>query len=314
MTERPRRQKVLLDVDPGHDDALAILTACALPCLEVLGVTTVAGNQTIEKTTENARRVLALGNLPVPIARGSARPLVREPTTAPQIHGESGLDGAELPAARAPLDPRPAAQFLIDTVRAHPGEVLLIPTGPLTNVALALRLAPDILPLIPRIALMGGAAGQGNTTASAEFNILADPEAAHVVFASGIPITMCGLDLTHQALADSEVLRRLHALDTPVGRAAAGWLAFFGQSYRREAGFPYPPVHDVCAVIAVAHPECIEAVPMYVTIELRGEHTAGRTVCDNRGRPHPPANVDVAMHLDRSRFWDIVLEALSQYR
>ncbi len=305
---------VLLDVDPGHDDALALLTAAALPELELVGVTTVAGNQTLEKTTRNARAVLALGQIDVPIARGAKCPLVRPPILAAHIHGESGLDGAELPEPVRPLDPRPAAEFIVDTVRSYPGEITLVPTGPLTNIALALRLAPDIATRIPRISLMGGAVGEGNTTASAEFNILADPEAAHIVFASGIPITMSGLDLTHQALADTSVLDRLTRMKTAVGRAAVGWLTFFGDRYREEAGLPYPPVHDVCAVMAVAHPECIETVPMYVVVETRGEHTIGRTVCDTRKRRSPPPNVDVGLRLDRERFWTLVLDALASYR
>lgn len=314
MPEQAKSRKVLLDVDPGHDDALAILTAAALPGLTLLGVTTVSGNQTLEKTTRNARAVLTLGQIDVPVAQGAACPLVRAPVFAPQIHGESGLDGADLPVPTVPLDPRPAAQFLIDTVRRHPGEATVIATGPLTNLALALRLAPDIAPLVPRISLMGGAVGQGNTTASAEFNVLVDPEAAHIVFTSGIPITMSGLDLTHQALADASVLDRLRRMDSAVGRACVGWLTFFGDRYRQEAGLPHPPVHDVCAVVAVAYPECIETVPMFVVVETRGTYTAGRTVCDNRGRPHPAPNADVGMKLDRDAFWHRVLQALARYR
>jgi purine nucleosidase len=313
MAERPARTKVLLDVDPGHDDALAILTDAALPELELVGVTTVAGNQTLAKTTRNARAVLTLGGIRVPLAAGAERPLVRAPILAANIHGESGLDGADLPAPTTPLDPRPAAGFIIDSVRAHPGEITLVPTGPLTNIALALRLAPDLVEKVPRISLMGGAIGKGNTTASAEFNILSDPEAAHIVFSSGIPITMSGLDLTHQALADDAVIARLRAMDSAVARAAVGWLEFFGESYRREEGLAHPPVHDVCAVMAVAHPEVIETQALYVVVEIRGEHTVGRTVCDLRGRPHPAANADVGVRLERDRFWQIVLDALATY-
>lgn len=307
------RQKVLLDVDPGHDDALAILVAGALPGLELLAVTTVAGNQTIEKTTRNARAVLALGGIDLPVAAGAARPLVRAPITAAEIHGESGLDGADLPAPRASLDPRPAAHLIAECVRRFPGEVTLIPTGPLTNVALSLRLAPDIAPKIRRISLMGGSAGAGNTTASAEFNILADPEAADIVFSSGVPITMCGLDVTHQALADAAVLGRLRALDTPVSRAAVGWLRFFGETYRQVEGLPSPPVHDVCALMAVAHPELFESRRLAVVVERLGTHTAGRTVCDLRPRAQGQGSVDVAFALQREAFWEVVLTALGAY-
>ena len=309
----PERTRILLDVDPGHDDALAILTAAALPNIELVAVTTVAGNQTLDKTTLNACRVLALGGIRVPVAMGADRPLVRRPITAANIHGESGLDGADLPEPEVALDPRPAAQFIVDSVRSRPGELTLVPTGPLTNIALALRLAPDLVAKVPRISLMGGAIGAGNATASAEFNILVDPEAADVVFSSGIPITMSGLDVTHQALADESVIGRLAAMATPVSEAAVGWLRFFGQSYRREEGLAHPPVHDVCAVMAVAHPEVMETKALHVVVETRGEHTTGRTVCDLRGIPQRRANADVAVRLDRTRFWQIVLDALATY-
>src|SRR2546423_3638432 len=237
---------ILLDCDPGHDDAIALLLALASPELELLGVTTVAGNQTLAKTTANAIRVLEfVGRDDVPVAAGADRPLVREQAVASNVHGETGLDGPDLPPSRASPVAQHAVDFLAEKIRQHAGAVTLVPTGPLTNVALLLALHPEARP--ERIVLMGGAIAEGNTTPAAEFNIWCDPEAAARVFGSGIDVTMVGLDVTHRALFTQAHAGRLAGR---VGEMVAELLRFYGNFHRRVYGFEGSPIHDA---VAVAH-------------------------------------------------------------
>ena len=233
-------RKVVLDCDPGHDDAVALLLAHGSPDIELLAVTTVAGNQTLEKVTRNALAVARVGGITgVPFAAGCARPLLRDARVAGDIHGESGLDGPVLPEPELALDPRHAVDLIIDTVLAHPpGTVTLVPTGPLTNVALAVRKEPRIVGRVAEVVLMGGAYGRGNRTPVSEFNIGCDPEAAQIVVREPWPLTMVGLDLTHQALATPEVVARIAALNTAPARFVADLLEFFGGTYRDAAGLP----------------------------------------------------------------------------
>jgi len=304
-------KKVILDCDPGHDDALAIVLACTSSALDLLGITTVAGNQTVDKTTHNALRVLTLIGAEVPVARGAERPLIAELVTAPEVHGESGLDGAELPEpAAAPIGEH-AVEFIIRTVRGAPEPVVLVPTGPLTNVALALRLAPDIAGRIERIVLMGGAARDANATPAAEFNIYADPEAAHIVFTSGIPITMVGLDVTNRALLTPDEIASL-SRGGSVRRAFAELLAFYGAANERLLGIRGAPLHDPLAVAYVIEPAVLVTEPTYVEVELRGEHTRGATVVDLYRVSGKPPNADVALDLDLPMFKAMVLEALER--
>lgn len=307
-------RNVILDMDPGHDDAIALLLACAAPELAVLGLTVVAGNQTLDKTERNARKVLSYAGLGhVPVAAGMARPLVRELVTAGHVHGESGLDGPALPEPTVPLDPRHGVDLLIDLLRAADGPVTLVPTGPLTNVALALLKAPEVKTKVERIVLMGGAVGQGNVTPSAEFNIYVDPEAAHVVFSSGLPITMVGLEVTHQALVTPADVERIRALGGRVALMVAELIDFYSRFHRERLGWPGAPVHDACAVAEVVRPGIVATRPMHVAIELRGEHTVGRTVCDLRGVTGRPPNADVGLGIDRAAFLDLLLAALGRY-
>lgn len=307
-------RKIILDVDPGHDDAIAILLAGSCPAIELLAVTTVAGNQTLEKTTLNARRVCSVAGITgVPIAAGCDRPLVRPQIIAADIHGESGLDGPRFGEPTVPLDPRHAVDLIIELLMNSSGDITLVPTGPLTNIATALRREPGITGKIKHISLMGGSWSLGNRTPAAEFNILADAEAARVVFESGVPVTMVGLDLTHQALATDAVIKRIAALGTPAGDLAAELLRFFASTYKKRQGFDAPPVHDPCAVAWVVDPTIIETRPMHVDIETRAEFCYGRTVVDVYGVTGKPANALVATKLDFDRFWDLVVDALSRY-
>jgi inosine-uridine nucleoside N-ribohydrolase len=203
--------------------------------------------------------------------------------------------------------------LLIKTFMASKGDITLVATGPLTNVATAMLREPRILPKIQRIVLMGGAMGMGNTTPAAEFNIFVDPEAAHVVFTSGRPITMIGLEVTHTAQATQDVRERIRALGTPVAKLVDDLLEFFAETYLRVFGFPAPPVHDPCTIASIIDPTLLRTQPMHVDIELRGEYTAGRTVCDLYGVTGKPANADVALEIDVPRFWDLLIETLARY-
>jgi purine nucleosidase/pyrimidine-specific ribonucleoside hydrolase len=303
---------IILDCDPGHDDAVALLLAAGNDEIDLLAVTTVAGNCPLELATLNARRVVALAGLDgVPIAAGASGPLKGELVTAPDIHGETGLDGYELTTGEAPLDPRSAIELMVDTLEAAPEPVTLVPTGPLTNVAQLLSARPDLHGRIREIVLMGGSTGRGNVTPAAEFNIYVDPEAAAIVFESGLPLTMIGLNLTHQARATTEVLERVRALPGEPARALEGWMAFFGSRYERVHGEFAPPVHDPCTVAMLIDPTLIRSIDAFVAVETEGRWTRGATVADLNGVLKRPPNARVAMELDAPRFWDLVLAALS---
>jgi len=301
---------VILDVDPGHDDAVALMLACGHPGLDLLAVTTVAGNVSLEKTTHNALRVLSLvGCTDVPVGAGASEPLERPLHTAEDIHGKSGLDGPEeIPAASFETDERGAAALIADTLQATSEPVTLIPVGPLTNIATFLREHPDLKDRVARISLMGGSMGLGNTTPAAEFNIYVDPEAAREVFASGLPITMTGLDVTHQAGAGPDVRERLRATGR-VGGVVAGFLDFFATTYESVFGFDAPPLHDPVAVAAVLEPDLLKTRPMRVDIECESELTRGETVCDFYGVTGRPPNAEVGVELDREAFFRL-LEAV----
>jgi pyrimidine-specific ribonucleoside hydrolase len=302
---------IVLDCDPGHDDALALLLALARPELRLLGVTTVAGNATLEATTSNALRVLALlGRPDVPVVAGAAGPLVRPLEVAADVHGVSGLEGADLPAPIAAPRPEGALAFLRDTLAAAPEPVTLVPTGPLTNIAGLLLAHPELHGRIARICLMGGAIREGNWTPAAEFNIWVDPEAARVVFESGLPITMIGLDVTHQARFRTADIARLEALDTPVARVFADLLRFFARFHLDRYGWDGSPIHDAVAVAHLAVPGLVRTAPYHVAVETAGELTRGRTVVDTRGVPGPRPNALVGLEIDRDRFVDLLIDAV----
>jgi len=304
---------ILLDCDPGHDDAVAILLAAGDDAVDLRAITTVAGNCPLELATINARRVAALAGLDgVPIAAGAAGPRAGELVTAPDIHGETGLDGHELPPGEAPLDPRGAVELLADTLAAAGEPLTLVATGPLTNVAALLEQRPEAGERIREIVLMGGSTERGNTTAAAEFNIWVDPEAAALVFESGLPLTMIGLNLTHQALATREVLERVRALPGEPARAVAGWMDFFGSRYERVFGRFAPPVHDPCTIALLIDPGVMRCADTFVAVETEGRWTRGATVVDLHGRSGRPPNARVALELDAPRFWDLVIAALER--
>jgi inosine-uridine nucleoside N-ribohydrolase len=295
---------ILLDCDPGHDDAIALLLALGSPELELLGVTTVAGNQTLDKTTANAIRVLEyVGRNDVPVAAGAERPLVREPYVAAYVHGETGLDGPELPPAQGKPVDQHAVDFLAE--RIEPG-VVLVPTGPLTNVALLLARYPERRP--DRIVLMGGAIAEGNVTPAAEFNIWADPEAAARVFTSGIDLTMVGLDVTHKALFTPPHAERLEGR---AGTMVRELLDFYGRFHAEVYGFDGSPIHDALAVAQVFRPELLETKERGVKIETESELSRGRTLVDLWGRAGWEPNCHVGVDVDADGFTELLIERIN---
>ncbi|MFB2586937.1 uridine-preferring nucleoside hydrolase UriH [Herbiconiux liukaitaii] len=307
-------QKIILDCDPGHDDAIALLLAHGSPEIELLAVTTVAGNQTLEKVTRNALAVAEIAGITgIPFAAGCPRPLVRPVEVAPDIHGESGMDGPVLPEPTLELDQRHAVDLIIETVMAHePGTVTLVPTGALTNIALAARKEPRIAPRVKEVVLMGGGYHGGNWSATSEFNIIIDPEAAHIVFNEPWPLTMVGIDLTHQALATPEVVETFRALGTAPGQFVVELLEFFGTTYLEAQGFEHPPVHDPCAVAFVIDRSVMTVRKTPLDIELTGTLTLGMTVADFRQPAPADCTTQVAVDLDHAKFWGLVADAVAR--
>ncbi|MFQ2917679.1 pyrimidine-specific ribonucleoside hydrolase RihA [Aeromonas allosaccharophila] len=306
---------VILDCDPGHDDAIALILALASPELEVLAVTTSAGNQTPDKTLNNALRILTLlGRDDIPVAAGAPKPLARELIIADNVHGESGLDGPTLPDPAFSPQAMTGIELMAKCLRESPAPVTLVPTGPLTNIALLLAAHPELKGKIARIVLMGGAAGAGNWTPAAEFNIYVDPEAADMVFKSGIPITMCGLDVTHEAQVMDEDIERVRAITNPVAQCVAGLLDFF-MIYHRDPkwGFAGAPLHDPCTIAWLLAPELFHGVECRVDIETGGTHTCGMTVVDRYGLTGKPANALVLLGLDRPGFIDLLVTRLRAF-
>jgi inosine-uridine nucleoside N-ribohydrolase len=297
-------ERILLDCDPGHDDAIALLLALASPEVELVGVTTVAGNQTLQKTTANAIRVLDfVGRDDIPVAVGAERPLLREPFVAKYVHGETGLDGPELP----PPQRDPVGQHAVDFLAKHVPGATLVAVGPLTNVALLLESHPEARP--DRIVLMGGSIGLGNVTPAAEFNIWADPEAASRVFRSGLDVTMIGLDVTHQALLRDEHVEHLRG-SGPTGRMVAELYDFFHQFHAKTYGFTGSPIHDAVALAHVFQSDLVETEHRHVAIECDSELTRGRTVVDLWRRTANPPNAHVGVSVDGDAFVALLLERL----
>jgi inosine-uridine nucleoside N-ribohydrolase len=301
---------VLIDCDPGHDDAMALLLALASPELDLLGVSTVHGNQTLEKTTANALRVLEfVGRGDVPVAAGADRPLLRAPMVAASVHGETGLDGPDLPPPASAPATLHGVDFLADRLRMAGGPVTLIPTGPLTNIALLLARHPDVAGDIERIVLMGGAIAEGNVTPAAEFNIWVDPEAAARVFGSGLDVTMVGLDVTHRALMTPEHADRLKAMGR-VGTMVAELWAFYHRYHSRVYEFPGTPVHDALAVAHVIRGDLLRTEHRNVEIDCASELCRGRTVVDLWRISGREPNAHVAVEVEGEVFLDLLVERI----
>ncbi len=306
MSGRPR---VIIDCDPGSDDAMAIVLAAAHA--EIIGITTVAGNVGLDHTTRNAIRVCELIGLDAPVHAGAANPMVGERLDAAAVHGADGLAGSGLPSADGEPASTDAVRFLIDTIRAE-HDLWLIVIGPMTNVALALRQAPDLAERLAGISFMGGGRHGGNATAAAEFNFLADPEAAAVVLGSGAHLLMAGLDLTDQAPVDDARRAELAGIDRPAARMAAGLIGEFLDRIEALGAPRIGHLHDPCAVLAVTHPELVTHDHLPVAVETGGAHSRGATVVDQRGYGGGIANVHVGRTIDGDELWRLQVEALSR--
>ena len=309
-------KKIIMDCDPGHDDAMALILAVGNPAIDLVGVTTVGGNQSLDKVTYNARSVLEMvGVTDIPVHAGCGQPLVRPLSVAAYVHGETGLDGVELPEPSRPLEPGHAVNWIIDTImNSKPQTITLVPTGPLTNIAMAVRMEPRIVERVKEVVLMGGGYHVGNATPVAEFNVKTDPEAAHIVFEQDWPLTMVGLDLTHQALCTPEAQDRINAIGTPLAAFASGLMDFFRKAYQDSEDFINPPVHDPCTVAYLIDPTVFTTRRCHLDVELRGSLTAGMTVADLRGLE--PSSEDchtqVAVKLDFDKFWSLIVEAIQR--
>jgi pyrimidine-specific ribonucleoside hydrolase len=302
---------IILDCDPGHDDAIALLLALGSPELNLLGVTTVCGNQTLEKTTANAIRVLDyVGRDEVSVAAGADRPLVRDRHVAAEVHGETGLDGPDLPRASRPPEPAHAIDWIAMTLIGRADPVTLVPTGPLTNIALFLARYPELAGRVERIVLMGGAIGEGNVTPAAEFNIWADPEAAHRVFTSGIDVTMVGLDVTHQALLGPADVARLRSSGR-AGTLVADLFEFYVQFHRRRYGWEGAPVHDAVAMAHVIDDGLLTTEHVGVVVDTGPELSRGRTHADRSGLADWERNCHVAVAIDSDRFREMLIGRIS---
>jgi len=300
---------LIIDCDPGVDDAIALLLAFASPELNILGITTVAGNVPLHLTQANARKICDLAGRSPGVYAGCPRPLLRPLETAEYVHGATGLQGATLSEPQLPLRPQHAVDFLIETLMQATEPIAIATLGPLTNLAVALVKEPRIVEQIDRLVLMGGAAGQGNVTASAEFNIYVDPHAAHVVFTSGVPLTMIGLDVTHQVLTTPDRLAAVGAIETPVCQAAAGMLAFYGEFDRQQFGISDSPLHDPCVIAYFVQPDLFSAVALSVEIELVSSLSIGRTVVGTAANGKNPVNV--VQTVDADRFYQLLTARLA---
>ncbi len=309
---RPARSvPIVLDCDPGHDDAIALLLAVASPTVDLKAVTTTFGNCSVEDATRNALRILTLaGATTVPVAQGARGSLAGSAELGDYVHGATGLDGPELPEPAFAASNLSAVEMIERELATTDDPVTLVATGPITNVATVLQRNAVDRSRIGEIILMGGSVDRGNHTPTAEFNAYADPEALAVVLGSGLPVRMVGLNLTHQALATPEVVARMRAMNHHVGRVAAEWMGFFGSSYRAIWEFDAPPVHDPCTVAALIRPDVMTWRRCFVAVETAGEWTRGTTVVDLHDRYRRTANVEVAMTLDVDAYWDLVLDAI----
>lgn len=303
---------VILDGDPGHDDAIAWVMAAALDVLDIKALTTVAGNQTLDKTTLNAQKLASLVGLDVPIAKGREVPLLGNLVTAPNFHGESGLDGPPLPKPKREIESVSATELMANILENSNEPIAIIATGPTTNVASLLLSHPELKEKIRCISFMGGGLRGGNWSSAAEFNVIVDPEALDIVLKSGIPIYMSGLDVTEKALCYPQEIEKIRAIGNPVSDVVAGWLDFF-MKHLTSLGWKGATLHDPCAVLAIVKPELFEFKELYVEVELKGRYTRGATIPDYYGLNNKAPNVKAAVNIDREAFIDLLITTCKFY-
>lgn len=307
------KRNIILDCDPGHDDAVAILLAGKNPNINLLGISVVAGNQTIEKTARNALNVATYLGIDVPIAIGSEFPIVRERVICAAIHGESGLDGFDFPKYDKQFDKRNGIQLIIDSVMNN-DDVTFVATGPLTNVALAIKLEPKIVKRIKEIVLMGGSVDNGNTSPAAEFNIMCDPEAAHIVFTCGAPVKMVGLNVTRKVIVTNQVIERMEKIHNSASDMFVKLMRVFNKNQHDTFGVEAGPLHDPATIASILDDQLITYKHMNVVIDISHGPSYGRTNCDVFDYLHAPKNAYVAMDINVDRYWDIIEAGIKQYK
>ena len=307
------KKKIILDCDPGHDDAVAIILAAKSEKIDLLGITVVAGNQTLEKTQVNARNVCQCLGIDVPVYAGCGRPMIREKMVAADIHGETGLDGPVFEPLTKPLEDKHAVNFIIDTLMASDGDITMVTTGPMTNLAMAMRMEPQIIPKIQQIVLMGGAYTNGNVTPAAEFNIIADADAAYVCFTSGRPITMVGLDVTRKALCYPAIVERMSKVGNKASKLFVDLMGHFCRTQKEVFGWEGGPLHDPITIAYLIDPTVLTVKPMHAEIDIRSVQSYGRTNCDFFGYQKLAPTADVAIDIDVEKFWNIVEDGLRKY-
>ena len=302
------KRKIILDCDPGHDDAVAIILAAKNPNLELLGITVVAGNQTLENTQRNALHLVQHLDLNLPVYAGCGQPMVRDKVIAGDIHGETGLDGPVFEELNREIEADHAVNYIIKTLMNSPEKITVVTTGPMTNLGMALRMEPKIVDKIQEIVFMGGSYANGNVTPAAEFNILADAEAAHVCISSGLPITMVGLDVTRKALCYPQIVERMRKVGNKASDLFTDLMAFFCKTQKEVYGWEGGPLHDPITIAYLIDPTVLTTKPMNVTVE-----SYGRTNCDFFGYMKKEPNVNVGIDIDVEKFWDIVEDGLKLY-
>ena len=307
------KRKIILDCDPGHDDAVAIMMALADPIIDLLGITVVAGNQTLENTTRNALNVVQYLGKPCKVYSGCDRPMIREKVIAADIHGSTGLDGPVFPSYPQKAEPEHAVLYIIHTLMESEGDITMVTTGPMTNLGMAIRLEPKIVPKIKQIVLMGGSFTNGNVTPAAEFNIIADADAAHVCFSCGRPIVMCGLDITRKVLCYPEIVQRMARIGNKASKLFEEKMAHFCRTQKEIFGWEGGPLHDPTTIAYLIDSSIITTKPMHAEVDIRSTQSYGRTNCDYWNYQKNEANVDVAVDIDVERFWNLVELELRRY-
>lgn len=307
------KRNIILDCDPGHDDAFAILLAGNNPMFNLLGITVASGNQTLEKTGRNALNLVQYLNIDVPVCLGAVNPIIREVEVCEAIHGETGLDGFEFPPLTTEYDKRSAMEFMIESINNSNEKVTVITTGPMTNLALAIRMDPSILNNIEEIVLMGGSYQNGNVTPAAEFNIYCDPEAAYICFNSGVKVTMVGLDVTRQVKVYSHIIDRMEKIDNKASDLFVKLMRVFNENQKKVFGFDGSPLHDPVTIAYLINPELLDIKYLNCEIDISHGSSYGRTNCDIFDYLEKEKNTHVAMDIDAELFWNIVEDSLKRY-
>lgn len=308
-----KKTKIILDCDPGHDDAVAIMLAAKSPKIDLLGITVVAGNQTLDNTQRNALNIVQCLGIDVPVYAGCGQPMIREKMTAGDIHGKTGLDGPVFEPLTRKLEPEHAVNFIIRTIMESAEPVTMVTTGPMTNLGMAIRMEPRIVEKIERIVLMGGAYTNGNVTPAAEFNIIADADAAYVCFTAGRPITMVGLDVTRKALCYPSIVERMDKIGNRASKLFVDLMKHFCKSQKEVFGWEGGPLHDPITIAYLIDPTVLTTKPMHAEIDIRSTQSYGRTNCDYFGYMKKEPTADVAIDIDVEKFWNMVEEHLRRY-